>query len=249
MKIRKTIVCLLLCAVLTVAVCASGFVDVKDSDWFAPAVEYCEKNGLMKGTDIEVFSPKTYMSRAMLAAVLHRMSRKNAEPAAENPFSDVPAGKWFTADVLWAYRAGIAAGTPEGKFLPNANVTRQDAACMIARFLDFEGVTPDTDRAAVGPFTDMNSVSAYAKSAVELLRQTGLSSGNGKGAYLPKSNLSRAEAAVLLMNLDKLIAAQTPEPPETETTEPAPTETGTAGDWIEVVPAEPDSEGWLPLIP
>ncbi len=51
----------------------AGFVDVSPEDWFAPAVEYVVKEGLMEGKGDGLFDPSSPVTRAELAAVLMRV--------------------------------------------------------------------------------------------------------------------------------------------------------------------------------
>lgn len=263
-KILTIALSVILAATVLISVpsAAAPFTDVKDTAWYRKAVNYVYDNGLMVGTDATSFSPNVTMSRAMLVMVLYKMA---GSPTADtdNPFSDVEAGKWYTPAVLWAYRAGVTAGTPEGKFLPNANVTRQDAACLIIRFVNLQGKQLENNPVLKTPFADMSTVSAYAEAAVEAMRTSGLAAGDEKGNYHPKNNLTRAEAAVLLMNLHKLISQTTDptEPTETETDVTEPTEPETdvtevtepteppAPDWITVGSGAQDADGWLAMIP
>ncbi|MDE7219935.1 MAG: S-layer homology domain-containing protein, partial [Oscillospiraceae bacterium] len=53
---------------------AAPFSDVPADAWYAEAIAYCQQNGIMSGTSSTTFAPEETLTRAMLAAVLHRMS-------------------------------------------------------------------------------------------------------------------------------------------------------------------------------
>jgi len=53
---------------------------------------------------------------------------------AENPFTDVKDGKYYTQAVLWAVQNDIAYGTSETKFAPNEAINRGQAITFIYRF-------------------------------------------------------------------------------------------------------------------
>lgn len=56
----------------------TGFLDVKDSDWFAPYVDVCVKAGLMNGVGDGLFAPDKTLSQrecAILALRLHQMGQ------------------------------------------------------------------------------------------------------------------------------------------------------------------------------
>ena len=245
---------------VSAAFAAVPFTDVGDTEWYHDAVGYVYDNGLMVGTSEADFSPKMTMSRAMFVTVLCKMADGTPSGAA-NPFSDVPADKWYTPTVLWAYENGVAAGTPEGRFLPDANVTRQDAACLIVSFLSKMGIEAPDRPILQRAFSDMSAAAPYARTAIETMRRAGLAAGDTNGNYNPKSFLTRAEAAVLFMNLHKIVSEAADDPVDpTEPTEPtAPTEPTEPTDptdptdpteaWITIGTGAQDAEGWLPMIP
>jgi hypothetical protein len=52
----------------------AGFTDVYPLDWFYGDVKYATVNGLIKGVDATRFSPRTVITRGMLATILGRMT-------------------------------------------------------------------------------------------------------------------------------------------------------------------------------
>lgn len=50
------------------------------------------------------------------------------------PFNDVPAGKWYTEPIRWAYYKGIVSGVSSTKFEPNRTITKQEATSMLMRW-------------------------------------------------------------------------------------------------------------------
>lgn len=50
----------------------------------------------------------------------------------------------------------------------------------------------------------MKNIGNWAADSVVILQKAGLVKGDGKGAYMPKAEFTRAESAQLLYNLDKL---------------------------------------------
>ena len=53
---------------------------------------------------------------------------------AENPFTDVKDGKYYTQAVLWAYANDITTGTDDTHFSPKAIVNRGQTITFIYRF-------------------------------------------------------------------------------------------------------------------
>ena len=110
-----------------------SFRDVAPTDWYAEAVNFVNKQGLMGGVSDAAFGPEETMSRAMLATGLWRMAER---PAADGPaaFSDVSEGNWYTEAVRWAASAGLVSGYGGGRFGTNDPVTREQIAAILWRY-------------------------------------------------------------------------------------------------------------------
>lgn len=137
-------------------------------------------------------------------------------------FDDIRPGM---GDYFWqheyletAARAGIIQGMQPGLFMPNEQLTREQAAVLIARATEAKlARTPEIAMTQLTKsFTDASSVEYYALQAVAAINQTGIVVGKqndpndvSRGfSFLPKNNLTRAEAstiAVRLMQKQKLL--------------------------------------------
>ena len=78
-------------AAYTVSGDIPAFSDVPDGAWYAEAVRYCVKNGLMDGTSSDLFSPGGPTTRGVLVTALYRQAGSPAVRQ-ESGFTDVPAG-------------------------------------------------------------------------------------------------------------------------------------------------------------
>lgn len=179
------------------------FQDVKDGQWFYDAVKYCNGQGLMAGTDANHFSPTVNCSRAMIVTILYRMEGTPAVYA-ENKFSDVKSGQWYTDAVLWASENGIVAGDGKGHFMPNADVTREQLAAIMRTYADYTAMYRDDTCAPLTGFSDSGKISSWAADAVSWAFGFGILSGKGQpdGSLLldPLGKASRAEFAAILMS-------------------------------------------------
>ena len=194
-KLFKRAVPPALCALaLTTAASAAGtgFTDVPEDAWYASAAVYCRDNGIMSGTSATEFSPGRPMTRAMLAAVLYRMS---GSPAAEgeSPFSDVKTGDWCGPAVVWASGKGYMGGYGDGRVGPNAPVTREQLAAVLWCYSG----SPD---AFASDFADEAAIASYAGKAVDWTRSAGVMNGLSDGRFAPKNQTTRAQLAVVLRN-------------------------------------------------
>ena len=78
--------------------------------------------------------------------------KKETQIIDNNPFVDIPDGKYYTKPVLWAYYHGITAGKTETEFQPNESCTRK----QIVTFLWRAAGSPEP-ASMVNPFTDVKS--------------------------------------------------------------------------------------------
>jgi hypothetical protein len=172
------------------------FTDISESDWFYSDVEYVYANALMNGMTATTFSPNTTMTRAMLVTVLYRLASP-ARGANTTQFTDVPLGEWYSDAVAWASGTGIVSGIGDNRFAPDAEITRQDMAVLLARYADTMGIALTASR---GPsaFSDDSDVAEYAKDAAALLYSAGVVNGKPGGLFDPHGSATRAEVAAML---------------------------------------------------
>ncbi len=192
------------------AVSAATFTDVKSSKWYYTAVTYCSENNLMSGYGDGTFGPTDTLTRAMFVQVLYNMSSDKGNYAGvSSGFSDVKSSAWYSDAVAWAVDKGITSGTSATTFSPTTAVTREQMATLVTNYLNAYGISLAESNDAVASFSDMSSVSSWAKSAVEYMRVTGIISGSN-GLFRPKDTATRAEAATIFWKLDLAINAYEP---------------------------------------
>lgn len=178
--------------------------DVTENDWYYKAALYCYEQGLIRGTGAGEFAADTLTSRATVVTILHRMS---GEPAAtvEHGFADVESGMWYSEAIAWAAELGIAQGG-DGKFDPDGNITREQLATFLYRYVKATGVKlPHVDSLNTPDLPDLHQVSQFAEDAVTWALQYGLIRGTGDGKLDPQGLCTRAEAATVIARLAELI--------------------------------------------
>ncbi|MBE6985018.1 MAG: S-layer homology domain-containing protein [Ruminococcaceae bacterium] len=171
------------------------FKDVDKNAWYHEAIDYAVEHTLFGGMSDNTFEPNTAMTRAMLVTVLWRYAGSPDE--GKNEFNDVKNGQWYTDAVAWAAENEIVSGVGNGKFAPNANISREQMAAILYRYA--EQLELDTDESAkLTDFPDGKSVSSYAKDAVSWAVAEGLINGSD-GKLMPQGNATRAQVAAILM--------------------------------------------------
>jgi len=175
------------------------FIDVAETDWFNKAVNYVADNNYFRGVSENEFDPYGKMTRAMLVTVIGRMAKADTS-GAENNFTDVEAGVWYTGYVAWAAENGIVTGVGEGKFAPNDNVTREQIAAILMRYAATKGIETSVESTEkYDSMKDTDKVSGYAVDALKWATANGIING-AEGNINPKGNATRAEVAQMIMN-------------------------------------------------
>lgn len=186
------------------------FSDVPKTAWYRDAVEFVYTNGYMNGTGSGKFSPSVITNRSMLVTVLYRIDGSpEVTDEQRSCFSDTQ-GKYYTDAVAWANANGIVNGTGNGKFSPEDYITRQDAITIFYRYCVEYLMLDGSSRADLESYADAGKVSGYAKDAMAWAVGTGLVKGipTDDGMTLnPRGNLSRAEAATMLMRFVEQIVS------------------------------------------
>ena len=126
---KKKIISLFLAAVLAVsAVSAASFSDT-DGHWAERAIERWSGYGVINGWNGK-FMPDNKITRGEMAVILDKIM--GYRTAAQNSFHDLPEGMFYTLPILKANAAGAMQGDGQGGVRPTANITRQEAAVLIA---------------------------------------------------------------------------------------------------------------------
>lgn len=159
------------------AILALPFADIRANDWFASAVAYVYKQGLMVGTDEKTFSPNSSVTRGQLWMVLARL-------AGEAPES-------MDAALEWAVENGITDGTA-----PADNLTRQQLVTALYRYCELKN-HDTSDSSELADFPDADSVADYAVDAMKWAVGAGIIRGSD-GEIKPNDTATRAEFAAVM---------------------------------------------------
>ncbi len=179
------------------------FKDIKKKGWYKEYVDYSVAYGIFTGTSKTEFSPSMNITRAQFVQVLANLvgvdtSNRNVKTS----FKDVPAKKWYTSAVKWASENKVVNGMGDGKFEPNANVTREQMCVMLVNFAKFKDITLKKVENKEN-FADNAKISKWAKTAVYTCQQADIVNGKGAGKFDPKGTGTRAEASVMFTKFHK----------------------------------------------
>ena len=184
---------------------SAKFSDVTSTSysWAADSVDFLSYEGIAQGSNGK-YNPATNITRGDFMLMLYRAfledDYKNYNVTSN--FPDVVKGTTTYSQETYqavgvAKYLGIAQGT-NGKYNPKAYITREEAMTLIYRTLDeVDYAMSYKSSNKTSDFKDYSSVASYAKTAISDLIEHGVVVGNN-GKINPKSNITRAEMAVIL---------------------------------------------------
>ena len=121
----------------------SPFSDVADGQWYAKAVTWAEKNGIVGGIDSENFAPEAGVTREQLAAILYRYAqyKKYSVSVGEDTnilsYEDaLQISTYAVSAIQWACGSGLMTGRTQTALAPVGTVTRAEVAVMLQRFCE-----------------------------------------------------------------------------------------------------------------
>ena len=183
---------------ITIVDSTTLFTDMESGRWYKEYVDYVATFKLMNGMTPTTFEPTTTLNRAMFVQILANMSGVDtSDSSVGTVFTDVPAGKWYTPAVKWAYDNGIVDGMTPTTFEPLEPIQRQQICVMAVRYAEKFGIelTADIEKKA---FEDDSNIQNYAKEAVYICQQAGIVDGKTETEFKPRDNATRAEIATII---------------------------------------------------
>ncbi len=157
--------------------------------------------GIFNGYGDGIFAPDDTITKGQIAAIMNKVMKYRVP--AENKFSDLKTGEWYTDSVLKAVNSKIMQGNSEGLIKPTEKVTKQEAVLLIGRALGldpkFKGAAlVGEDSIAVG-LAERDEIISYFK---QLKAKNALVLGKN-GEIEPEKLVTRAEIVNIM---DKLVS-------------------------------------------
>ncbi|KAB7707440.1 hypothetical protein F9802_06720 [Bacillus aerolatus] len=175
--------------------------------------------GVMQGYANGDLKPRQNVTRAEFATFLTRALKL---PEGPSTFKDVPSTLKLAPGVNAAAAAKIVNGGSDGRFHPDALITRQDMALMISNAFDYLGM--DVEYKPSG-FADVEGLSSAHKIAIGKAVSLGIIQGYSSTIFNPAENARRDHAAAFIYRLLEAAKANgesSPDPVGPPVTEPEP---------------------------
>lgn len=106
--------------------------------WYEQAVEQLIPAGALTGTDCDSFAGGDPATRAAFVTMLSRMLYLEAPEDVTVPFTDVPAGQWYSTPIAAAWNAGLLSSSTTTR--PNDAITPYEAQLLLQRAANLLGM-------------------------------------------------------------------------------------------------------------
>ena len=157
--------------------------------------------GYFFGLSNAEFGPNKSITRGQFVTVLGRMLNVNTSIYSAQNFNDVKSSMYYSSYIEWANKMGIVSGVGQGRFAPDKELTREEMAVIMSKFLKVSNKSLNAKGNSNG-FLDDGKIESWAKDAVKEMAKLGVVNGMGDGKFAPKSPFTRAQVAQVLFNID-----------------------------------------------
>ena len=180
---------------------AAGAADTP-SAWAQKSVDAARAAGIVPAQVNSAFD--TAITRedfcSLAAAVYRAWEKKDALTAYTS--SSVSFSDTDNADVLLCASAGVVNGVGNGKFAPQKNITRQEAASMLYRLAALNKNTKDDEATSLPHiFADSANIQSWAWKNVDWVYRQGIMNGMGENTFAPDGEYTREQSIVTALRL------------------------------------------------
>lgn len=179
--------------------------------WAESQIKDFISKGYLNGYPDGTFKPQASIKRSEFVKILNKVFGLTTKSG--KVFDDT-VWHWAKDEIDIAVTNGVCQGTSSTTFEPDAPITREAAAKMIANYKKIS----DTHHNKINGYNDGSQTANWAINEVEAILEAGYMNGySDTNTFKPKNNITRAEAVV---TLGRVIANPNPVIPEP----PVPTE-------------------------
>ena len=201
-KISSSLMAAILAIIMVVSLVSPGnvgalegtsFPDI-ENHWAKPWIIEFVNKAYIEGYPNGLFNPDGFITRAEVAAILSRLGIPHNYEG--KMFSDVENSSWYVNVIEDAVKSGVIDGYTNNTFLPDRNITREEAFKICAYCigkLDVEEI--------IISFADNNEISGWAEEYAKTLIQIGLLEGYKDNTLKPKNFITRAEFVKLFQGI------------------------------------------------
>jgi|GEM_PF-3464427 len=165
-----------------------------EGHWAYDTIKQLYVNGIIENESS--FRPNEKITRADFVRMIVKGMGKDASEY-QNVFSDVSKTDSRAGYIQTAYDLGFISGDENGLFNPDVHLTREEMAKIVVIAMGNNTQAKDES------FADWENVAEWARIYVGAGKANGYFSGDDINNFMPKNNLTRAEAAQCVKNISK----------------------------------------------
>ncbi|PKM80596.1 MAG: hypothetical protein CVU89_12730 [Firmicutes bacterium HGW-Firmicutes-14] len=174
--------------------------------WAQRDIEFLVARGAVSGHTGNRFMPDSNVTRAEFVTFLVKaLGIQPYEP--DHPsYRDVGRRHWGYKYIEAAFRAGIISGISHDRFGPDRNITREEAAALLARAGNLKVLKDQEILKIYSSFTDADKISFWARKEVASAIKSKVLNGSGDGTFSPHNNTTRGQAAAMIARLTEAVS-------------------------------------------
>lgn len=156
----------------------------------------------MLGESDTRFEPMMPLTRGMFVTIIGRMeeSEKNINLSGSNVFTDIDESKYYAPYIAWAEDNNIVLGFGDGTYRPDEIITREQAAVITKRYMQYKGKTISEAELS---YSDKNLISDWALNGVKCCAASRIMIGHTDNTFALQNQIIRAEFAAVINRLRK----------------------------------------------
>jgi hypothetical protein len=161
--------------------------------WAESYIDKLVSQGAVAGYPDGTYRPNQLVTRVEFMLMINKAYKVPDTDEVVNMYDVVNNRDWFAHEMAKTVTAGLMGGYPDHTFRPNAIISRQEAAYIVAKAseLDLNVTYPLA-------FADKDSIPLWSKPSIAAMAAVGYISGYPDGTFRPFDSISRGEAAVII---------------------------------------------------
>ena len=172
------------------------FSDLDSVKWAEDSIYSLVEKGVIAEDPSKLFRPDDSITRQEYVKLLVT-ALDIYDASATCDFIDVGEEDWFYPYIASAVSKGLVKGISDTEFGTDSNITREDIATLTYRAAQSLGIQLG-DSQPEKQFADAQSISDYAREAIENMAKAGILNGYEDNTFRPKNTATRAESAVII---------------------------------------------------
>lgn len=174
--------------------------------WGQRDIEYLVARGAIPLNTTYQFHPQLAITRAEFVMFLVKaMGLQPYHPSRESYSDLIDHNSEYFEYIEAALRAGLIVGKSHDKFAPDQNITREEAAIVLARAGNLKDLKEPDIIKILGKFTDEKSISPWARNQVAAAIKAKILNGSANNNFNPRGKTTRAEAAAMIVRLTEIL--------------------------------------------